>query len=73
MEHQLHIQRQKLRTDHHERRKTQTAFQQPHSGQKDLCRIAQSLSYDRHTAGEQFSEPQRRTIQLHRYCTLQPQ
>ena len=73
MEHQLHIQRQKLRTDHHERRKAQTAFQQPHSGQKDLCRITQSLSYDRHTAGEQLSEPQRRTIQLHRYCTLQPQ
>ena len=73
MEQKLQIQWQKFGPDHGKCRKTQTAFEQLHSGKKYFCRIAQSLSYDRHTAGEQLSEPQRRTIQLHRYCTLQPQ
>ena len=43
MEQKLQIQWQKFGPDHGKCRKTQTAFEQLHSGKKYFCRIAQSL------------------------------
>ena len=51
MEQKLQIQWQKFGPDHGKCRKTQTAFEQLHSGKKYFCRIAQSLPDHRHAAG----------------------
>ena len=56
MEQKLQIQWQKFGPDHGKCRKTQTAFEQLHSGKKYFCRIAQSLPDHRHAAGKQLAQ-----------------
>ncbi len=67
---QPEIQGRKLCPDAEQCGNTKGAFEQLHPGQHRVCRAAQRLPHDGHTAGQQLSQTGGGTIQLHRYHAL---